>query len=101
MPSNVATVLLAWAVVAVDCLPVGKPVLSRGGVCRCLCRSVVVRFCPWIPSGSTHTLPLASLAPSVITLRGEVGLMVLALSAGGYPPLALSLPLGFPLYASF
>lgn len=36
MPSNVATLLLAWAVVAVDCLPVGWPVLSRGGVCRCL-----------------------------------------------------------------
>ena len=74
MPSNVATLLLAGAVVAVDCLPVGWPVLSRGGVCRCLCRSVVVRFCPWIPSGQTPTLSLATLAPSVITLRGEVGL---------------------------
>jgi hypothetical protein len=31
MPSNVATLLLARAVVAVDCLPVGWPVLSRGG----------------------------------------------------------------------
>jgi len=34
MLSNVATVLLARAVVAVDCLPVGWPMLSRGGYCR-------------------------------------------------------------------
>ena len=34
MLSNVATVLLACAVIAVDCLPVGWPMLSRGGYCR-------------------------------------------------------------------
>ena len=63
MPSNVATLLLAGAFVAVDCLPVGWPVLSRGGSAP-VCDRLVDRSGSFLPLDTLRQYAHASATDS-------------------------------------
>jgi hypothetical protein len=90
MRSNVATVLLAWTVGAVDCLPVGWPVCFRVVATASVCGRLVDRSGSFL---SLDTLRQYAHAIATDSQRSPTGNPTLARSDSGSRPTLLADPL--------